>query len=294
MKLRVDYYSKWLLVVLMLVLGSYAFAQRTITGKITDEATGEPLIGANILVIGTSSGTATDIDGMYSVSVPEGAKELEFTYTGYAATRVTIGASNVIDIALSAGQALEEIVVTGYGTAKAREVTSAISSVKAEDFNKGQVNDPIQLIQGKVAGLSISQAGGDPNGTATVRLRGLSSVGASTQPLVVIDGAISASLQSVDPNDIASIDVLKDGSAAAIYGSRASAGVIIITTKKGTAGKTSIEYNGYVTMEGIGKRVAIADRDEFLRLRQITINKFQNTTLEALDFGQMILTVKIT
>lgn len=286
MKLRVDYYSKWLLVVLMLALGSYAFAQRTITGKVTDEATGEPLIGANILVIGTSSGTATDIDGMYSVSVPDGSTELEFTYTGYAATRVTIGASNVIDIALSAGQALEEIVVTGYGTAKAREVTSAISSVKAEDFNKGQVNDPIQLIQGKVAGLSISQAGGDPNGSATVRLRGLSSVGASTQPLVVIDGVISASLQSVDPNDIASIDVLKDGSAAAIYGSRASAGVIIITTKKGTAGKTSIEYNGYVTMEGIGKRVSVADRDEFLRLRQITINQFKNTTLEALDFGQ--------
>lgn len=267
MKLKVDYFSKWLLFVAALALSNFAWAQRTITGTVTDASTGEALIGANILVVGTSTGTITDFDGTYSLDVSDQATTLEFSYTGYASQRVDIGASNVIDVSLSAGEILEEVVVVGYGTQRQKEVTSAVTSIKSEDFNAGNVNDPATLIQGKVAGLSISRPGGDPSAEPTIRLRGLSTFGANTSPLVVIDGVIGASLQSVDPNDIESIDVLKDGSAAAIYGSRASSGVIIITTKRGQAGRTSIDYNGYVTAENIARRVQSTTADEFRRLR---------------------------
>jgi iron complex outermembrane receptor protein len=282
MKLKFDYLTKCLLLLLVAVgMSSLAMAQRTIKGTVTDAQTGDPLIGANILVIGTSSGTITDIDGTYELRVPDGATEIEITYTGYAAQRVPLGASNVVDVALSAGSLLEEIVVVGYGTQKSKEITSAVSSVKAEDFNQGQVNDPLQLVQGKVAGLQMSQPGSDPNGEATVRLRGLSTLGANTEPLVVIDGVIGASLQTVDPNDIASIDVLKDGSAAAIYGSRASSGVILITTKRGQGGKTSIDYNAFVTVEGIARQVETTDADEFLRLREVAYRHFNPDSSDA-------------
>lgn len=267
MKLRVNYLSKGLLIVLATFLCQFAFAQRTITGKITDEATKEPLIGANILVVGSSTGTITDFDGTYSLKLPDGATELEFSYTGYTSKRVAIGSASVLDVTLSAGEVLEEIVVVGYGTQKAKEVTSAVASVKAEDFNGGNVNNATQLIQGKVAGLSITKVGGDPNGGTTIRLRGLSTIGANTSPLIVIDGVIGASLESVDPSDIESIDVLKDGSAAAIYGSRASSGVILITTKKGKKGNAKVEYNGYVSSESIARTVETTSPSEFAQLR---------------------------
>ena len=292
MKLKFDYLTKCLLLLIVAMgMSSLAIAQRTVKGKVSDAQSGDPLIGANILVVGTSAGTISDVDGSYEVQVPAGATELEFTYTGYTSQRVTLSASNVYDVQLSAGSLLDEVVVVGYGTQRSKEVTSAVSSVKAEDFNQGMVNDPLQLVQGKVAGLQISQPGSDPNGEATVRLRGLSTLGANTSPLVVIDGVIGASLQTVDPNDIESIDVLKDGSAAAIYGSRASSGVIIITTKKGVGGKTNVDYNGYVTMDAIGKRVPVTDADEFLRLRQVGLEKFfspseAQTRLQALNFGE--------
>ncbi|MCB0705846.1 MAG: SusC/RagA family TonB-linked outer membrane protein [Saprospiraceae bacterium] len=268
MKLKFDYVSKCLLMSLFFVgLSSLAFGQRTISGTVTDAENGETLIGASVLVRGTSTGTITDIDGSYRLTVPDGNNEVEFSYTGYTSQSVTLGATNVIDIALSPGTLLDEVVVVGYGTQKAKEVTSAIASLDTDDFNVGNVNDPTQLVQGKVAGLSIVKAGSDPNGATTIRLRGLSTLGANTSPLIVIDGVIGASLETVDPNDIASIDVLKDGSAAAIYGTRASSGVIIITTKKGTAGAPRVEYNGYVSSESISRSVAVATPEEFAKYR---------------------------
>jgi len=267
MKLKVNYFAKWLLLVLATGLCGSAFAQRTISGTITDDATKEPLIGANILVVGTSTGTITDFDGKYELRLPDGATQLEISYTGYSSETVAIGTSNVMDFTLSAGQLLDEVVVVGYGTQKQREVTGSVTSVKAEDFNGGNINDPLQLVQGKVPGLSISKIGGDPNGGSTIRLRGLSTLGANAEPLIIIDGLIGASLESVDPNDIASIDVLKDGSAAAIYGSRGSSGVILITTKKGAKGSTSVEYNAYVSSESIANQVDVASPAEFKRLR---------------------------
>ncbi|NUQ25395.1 MAG: SusC/RagA family TonB-linked outer membrane protein [Saprospiraceae bacterium] len=287
MKLKVNYLSKWLLVVLAVGLCQFAIAQRTITGKVTDESTKEPLIGANILVVGTSTGTITDFDGSYSLTLPSGAAELEFSYTGYTSKRVAIGTASVMDVTLSAGEVLEEVVVVGYGTQKAKEVTSAVTSVKAEDFNAGNVNSPAQLIQGKVAGLSISKVGSDPNGGSQIRLRGLSTLGANTSPLVVIDGVIGATIESVDPNDIASIDVLKDGSAAAIYGSRASSGVILITTKKGAKGATKVEYNGYGSTESISRQVQTMSPSEFAATRPQSDRGFETDWVDEVTRNAM-------
>jgi iron complex outermembrane receptor protein len=261
----------------MLGFSSYAMAQRTVTGTVTDDR-GDAVISATVQVKGTTIGTTTDLDGKYSIKVPEGSDALLISYIGYSTQEVVLGASNVVDVEISENVAvLDQVVVVGYGTQTRKEITSAVTSVKAEDFNQGNVQDPIQLIQGKVAGLAISTPGGDPNATSTTRLRGLSTIGANTEPLVVIDGVIGGSLNSVDPNDIASIDVLKDGSAAAIYGTRASSGVIIITTKKGRAGKTVVEYNGYITSEVIDRTVPIATAAEFVGFRGEQYNLGENT-----------------
>ena len=262
MKLKVDYCSQWLLFLAVLLFSNFAVAQ-TVSGTVTDETTGEGLIGATILVSGTSTGTITDFDGKYTLTLPEGAQSLVFSYTGYSSQTIEVNNQTVIDVALMAGQALEEIVVTGYGTQKQKEVTSAIASIKEEDFNKGNLNNPAQLLQGKVAGLTISRPGGDPNGGLNIRLRGLSTLGANTQPLVIIDGVLGADLNSVDPNDIASIDVLKDASAAAIYGTRGGSGVILITTKSGEVGSVSINYEGVVTAETVDRYTETLSADEF-------------------------------
>lgn len=263
MKLKVDYLFKSLVLLLFTIaLGSSAYAQRTISGTVTDEG-GEPLISATILAVGTSTGVVTDFDGKYTIQIPEGVTQLEFSYTGYTSQTVTLGASDVVDVQLSAGAILDEIVVTGYGTQRAKEVTGSIASVKAEDFNKGNVNDATQLLQGKVGGLVISRPGANPNGGFSIRLRGLSTVGASTEPLVVIDGVLGGNLNSVEPQDIESIDVLKDGSAAAIYGTRGASGVILVTTKKGRAGTSTVNYSGQFTLEVKDRVVDVLSADEY-------------------------------
>ncbi len=173
-------------------------------------------------------------------------------------TQTTVNATLASDVT-----ALSEVVVVGYGTQEKKDVTGSVVSLKSESFNKGNVNDPAQLLQGKIAGVSVSKPGSDPNEGFVIRLRGVTSVGA-TGPLVVIDGVIGASLQNIDPNDIASMDVLKDGSAAAIYGSRGSAGVILITTKKGKVGAPKIDFNSYVAIDNIAKSVPVMSRDAYL------------------------------
>jgi len=264
MKLKVDFLSRGLLtLILALAISSFTFAQRTITGTITDAANGEALISATVVIAGTAVGTITDFDGKYSLDIPADATQLEVSYTGYATQTVDIGNLSVVDISLSAGAILDEIVVTGYGTQKSKEVTGSIASVKAEDFNQGNVNDATQLLQGKVGGLVIARPGANPNGGFNIRLRGLSTVGASTEPLIVIDGVLGGDLNSVEPQDIASIDVLKDGSAAAIYGTRGASGVILITTKKGKAGTSTVSYNGQVTIETVDRVVDVLSADEY-------------------------------
>ncbi len=238
-------------------------SQSRISGVITDAENNEPLIGANVLIKGSSTGTITDIDGSYSLDLAAGEDVLVISYAGYTDQEVTVGGQTVVNISLSAGALLDEVVVTGYGTQKAKQVTSSITSVKAEDFNKGAIQDARLLVQGKVPGLNITQVGGDPNAAPEIRLRGVTTFGANASPLVVVDGIIGASLDNVDPNDIASIDVLKDGSAAAIYGTRASSGVILVTTKKGVAGETSVEYNVYASVDQVAKTQSNLSASEF-------------------------------
>lgn len=243
---------------------SQALAQdRQVSGKVTDSETGDGLPGVNVLEVGTSNGTVTDINGNYSISVGQNAS-LSFSFVGYSLQTVQVGARAVIDVALELDvQSLSEVVVVGYGTQEKKEITSAVTSVQAEDFNRGTVNSPQQLLQGKVAGLNVVRPGGDPNAGFRMRLRGVSTIGANSEPLVVIDGVIGGSLSMVDPNDIASIDVLKDGSAAAIYGSRGSNGVILVTTKSGKAGKVTAEYNGSVAAEHVARRIPVMTADEY-------------------------------
>ncbi len=219
-----------------------------ITGKVISDIDESPLPGVNIIIKETLEGTTTDINGEYSLTVPNSETVLKFTSIGFDDYEVTVGSQTIINVSLSPDiTTLSEIVVVGYGTQERKEITSAVVSLDSKNFNKGNVNDVAQLLQGKVAGLTVVRAGADPNGGFQIRMRGLSTVGQNTSPLVVIDGVIGADLNSVDPNDIETFDILKDGSAAAIYGTRGSQGVILITTKQGVAGKVQVDYNGYVT-----------------------------------------------
>lgn len=284
MKLRVNYFSQGLLLVAFMLLGTWAMAQRTISGIVTDAATKEPLIGANVLVVGTSAGTITDIDGTYSVSVPAGATELEFSYTGYASQKVAIGASSKVDVSLSAGRLLDEVVVVGYGTVRKGDATGAVVAISDKDFNKGVIASPEQLLQGRAAGVQITAASGEPGAGVNIRIRGTSSVRAGNNPLFVVDGvpldgrddsaggtdfgAGSSSarnpLNFLSPEDIETMTVLKDASAAAIYGSRGANGVVLITTKKGKVGTSNATFSAQTSVSNVLKRYDLLSADEYV------------------------------
>ena len=250
------------ILILALILSNAIFAQISVTGKVTDN-TGKAFSGVTVMNKGTSSGTSTDANGAYTLNVLNSKAVLVFSFVGYPSREIEVGSKTTIDLSLSpsAGQ-LDEVVVTGYGTQRRKEVTSAITTVNAAQFNKGNINDVAQLLQGKVAGLSISKPGGNPNSGFTMRLRGLSTLGANTQPLIVVDGQVGADINTIDPNDIQSIDVLKDAASAAIYGTRGSSGVIIITTKRGSRVPV-LTYNGSVSAEVPGKFIPHMSAAEF-------------------------------
>ncbi len=232
-----------------LLLSGYVHAQTTIAGVVSDDK-GLPIKGVTVLVKGTKTGTSTADNGSFSISASS-KDVLVFSAVGYPNQEVKVGNQTSVSISLVAvAGKLDEVVVVGYGTQKKREISSAVTSVKAEQFNKGNVSDVSQLLQGKVSGLSVSRPGGDPNSGFAIRLRGLSTLGANASPLVVVDGQVGIDINTVDPSDIQSIDVLKDAASGAIYGTRASAGVIIITTKRGTrSGNPQVAYNGLVSSE---------------------------------------------
>ena len=232
-----------------------------VSGNVSDE-TG-PLPGATVVVQGTTTGVVADFDGNYSISASAG-DVLVFSYVGYTAQEITVGNQNTINIVLQSSNELEEVLVTGYGSQQQKEITSAVTSISAEEFNQGAINDASQLLQGKVAGLQIYNRGGDPNAGTVIRLRGLSSLGANISPLVVIDGVVGASLNNVDPSDIESYTVLKDASAAAIYGSRGSSGVIIVTTKSGGVGAAQLTYSGQLSSSSILNQIDTMSPQEFI------------------------------
>ncbi len=235
-----------------------------VSGTVSD-ASG-PLPGASVVVKGTTNGAQTDFDGNYSLTDVPADGTLLISYIGFATQAVLVDGQTTVDVTLQEdAQALDEVIIVGYGSQAKKEITTAVTSVNVEDFNQGVVNDPTQLLQGKVAGLSVVNRGGNPNEAPVIRLRGISTVGGNQQPLVVIDGILGGSLDSVDPSDIQNITVLKDGSAAAIYGSRASAGVIVVTTKTGKTGQPlKVSYNGQMAVSTIANQIEIMNRDEFL------------------------------
>jgi TonB-dependent starch-binding outer membrane protein SusC len=251
-----------LLFSLVLLISTAAYAQKTVRGTVKDNFD-VPLPGVSVTLKGTTGGTTTNAEGVFTLSVPGSGAVLVFTYVGITPKEIAVGDQAEINVTLELnGGKLNEVVVVGYGTQRRKEVTNAVATVSSEQFNKGNISNVAQLLQGKVAGLSIARPGGNPNAGFTIRLRGLSTLGANSSPLIVVDGQVGADINTVDPNDIASMDVLKDAASAAIYGTRGSSGVIIITTKRG--GKTpSVNYSGAVTAETPAKFIPHMSAAEF-------------------------------
>ncbi len=269
-----------LLVLLISFFGvSYAQAQSgpiKVTGKIIDESK-EPMIGVTVIVKGSQIGAVTDLDGNFSLNVPATAKEIQVSYIGFKTMILPIPVSHIISIQMVPdSKELNDVVVIGYGTQRRSDLTGAVSTVSSKDFNGGMINSPEQLINGKVSGVEIVNGGGSPTDGSTIRIRGGASLNASNDPLIVIDGVpleVSGSiagsgnfLSLINPNDIASMTVLKDASSTAIYGSRASNGVILITTKKGTAGKPRINFSTTNSLQVRTKTADMLSYNEFLNV----------------------------
>ncbi|PHN05690.1 SusC/RagA family TonB-linked outer membrane protein [Flavilitoribacter nigricans] len=255
-----------------------------VNGKVTSAEDGLGLPGVNILVKGTTNGAVTDIDGNYEISVPDGSAVLVFSYIGYSGQEIEVGSRNTIDIDLSPdARALEEVVVVGYGTVKKSDLTGSVVSLKSDDLTPGANVSMEQMLQGRAPGVLISQETGEPGAAMSITIRGASSITAGNDPLYVIDGmpvnngaVISGTgsgfvannnprnpLNSLNPNDIASIEILKDASATAIYGSRGANGVVLITTKNGQEGRMKVSYNGYYGTQTVANQVDVLTATEY-------------------------------
>jgi iron complex outermembrane receptor protein len=281
---------------------SLSAQQKTITGKILDQESGQPLPGVTVAVRGTNNAAVTNNEGVYSITVPSDQSVLEISYVGYTPQRITVGNQTSINLTMAAAdKRLGEVVVVGYGTQRRRDVTGSVTSLKPEDMNKGVILNPQQLMQGRAAGVNVTSTSGRPGGAATIRIRGGTSISASNDPLYVVDGVplqlnnanrqanIGGSggqlmifnqepvnpLNSINPADIASIEVLKDASATAIYGSRGANGVIIITTKKGKKGAATTSYDTYVGVSRVAKTLDVLNADQYRQyMRDNNITNF--------------------
>jgi iron complex outermembrane receptor protein len=263
------------LTIVFSLFATVAVAQTVVTGKVTESKNGTPLGGITVNVKGTTLGTQTSGDGSFTITVPANASALVFTSVGYVTKEAAIGKTAIMVRMDEVSQQLNEVVVVSYGTRKKSDLTGAVTAISAKDFQKGNINSSEQLLQGKVAGLQITSGGGSAGGGSRIRIRGGASLNASNDPLLVIDGipvesnGISGNgnlLNSINPNDIESMSVLKDASATALYGSRASNGVIIITTKKGSKGKIKFNYNTQANLSKVGKKVDVLTGDEIRKI----------------------------
>lgn len=286
------------LFVLLVLCTTVSYAQnRTVTGKVTD-GKGSGIAGVSVVAKGTTAGTQTDADGNFTISVPQNVSRLTLSAVGYGEQEAAI-AGNTVNVTLETSAAnLNEVVVVGYGTARRKDVTGAVASVRSKDFNKGIITSPDQAIQGKAAGVLVINNSGQPGGASTIRIRGTSSIRSGNQPLFVVDGVqlpggdarpggggagIGASpganpLNFINPNDIASMEILKDASATAIYGSRGANGVVLITTKRGQSGVPTVEAGASVGISNIMKRLEVLDAAEYR-------SALKNYNLTGGDFG---------
>ena len=261
--------SGFLFTVLFLIICISAIAQsKTVTGKITDQSTGRPIEGVDITVKGTTTTVVTNAEGGFSISVPSNESVLVISYVGYGTQEITVGAQSTISISMSNSQKkLDEVVVIGYGTTKRRDLTGAIVSVKPEEITARPGPNPMESLQGRVAGLDITRASGQPGAPINIQLRGTRSFTASGNPLFIING-LPGDYATLNPYDIESIEVLKDASSTAVYGSAGSNGVILITTKSGRAGKLNIDFNTYYGYNGWSTTPKMRTGDAYLQTKR--------------------------
>lgn len=268
-------FNKILLLCLFFITQQAFSQERVVTGKVTDSKDGSPMVGVSVSVKGTSVSTQTGADGSYRLTVPRDATTLVFTSVGFGSQEASINSTSVdVSLSVSAGS-LGEVVVIGYGTARKKDLTGSVSQITSKDFNKGPSASPEQLIIGKIPGVQITTGGGAPGAGSRIRIRQGASLNASNDPLIVIDGVpiegggiagVANPLALINPNDIESFNILKDASATAIYGNRASNGVIIITTKKGTAGKLKVSYSNLMSLSTVTDHVSVLDTADFKAL----------------------------
>ena len=240
-------------------------AQTTVSGNVADEI-GEPVIGASVMIAGTSTGTVTDFDGNFTLSNVPSDAVLKISYIGYKAEEVAVGGRTKIDVTLKPdNEVLDEVIVVGYAVGSKRTVSGAIDRVKKEDMNKGIVTSPADALKGKVAGVVITQSGGDPMGTTNIRVRGTTSLSGGNDPLIIIDGVFSdmTVFNSLAPNDIESMTILKDASETAQYGSRGASGVIVVTTTRGKAGFTNLSYTGQFGVNTVFKNLEMMSASDY-------------------------------
>jgi len=265
MKKRLQIVSMVLL--LCLALSATSFAQiKSVSGTVTDAADGSPIIGASVLIKGTTVGLITDFDGKYSITIPAGTATptLVVSFIGYETMEITLSTSNVVNVSLKiAATEISETIIIGYGTQKKSDKTGAVTNVTAAELNTGVITDAIQSLQGKASGVTITKKGGDPSAGFSVRIRGASAFGSGTEPLYVVDGVPGVDPTTIAPEDIEAFNILKDASSSAIYGARGANGVIIITTKKGKQQKGStFEFSNYVSLDKVAKRLDLLTADE--------------------------------
>ncbi|MEM6318692.1 MAG: TonB-dependent receptor [Bacteroidota bacterium] len=273
-------FNKMLLTVALCATASFLLAQ-TVTGVVTDDASGEALIGANVLVKGTTQGTITDIDGSYSLEIDMEDAVLIFSYTGYQTQEIPLGNQTTLDVQLGEGSVLDEVVVVGYGTQKKGDLTSAIANISSEEIEVAPITSVEQAMQGRSAGVQITSSTGQPGAALNVRIRGATSITASSDPLYVIDGVPMVSennsalftggynfnsISDINPDDIESIQILKDASATAIYGARGANGVVLINTKRGVAGKGTVELDVYTGIQGPTRVIDMMDSRQFINM----------------------------
>ncbi|GAA4780998.1 TonB-dependent receptor [Olivibacter ginsenosidimutans] len=272
---------------------SHALGQTVINGKVMDAQSNEALVGVSVKAIGSTAGTSTDEKGNYSLTVPLNTKELEFRFLGYQTQAIAINGRQTIPVLLHPDDAkLDEVVVVGYGTVKKSDLTGSVTTLSSKDFNKGAITSADQLIAGKAAGVQVVQNSGEPGGGISVNIRGVGSINAGNSPLYVIDGlpldnsaAVTGSgtsftgmrtvrnpLNSINPNDIASIEVLKDASATAIYGSRGANGVVLITTKSGSSGALRVQYDAYAGMQNVAHKIELLNAPDYMRVMNAIID----------------------
>ena len=261
--------SKWaflFLLCVMFTLGTFA-QDRTVKGTVLDPM-GEAIIGANVMVKGTANGTITDIDGNFSLSVSDDAKFLEISFIGYETTSVVIPQSNIIKITLKESSVvLDEVVAIGYGVQKKGSVTGAIAKVNAEKLGDRPISDVSSALQGQMAGVEIRTTSGEPGKDIQIRVRGAASINADSDPLYVVDGIPVDNLNSLNPSDIESIEVLKDASSSAIYGSRGANGVVLVTTKKGKEGKIKVEFSANVGLQQLERKMDLLSAEEWIEAK---------------------------